>query len=171
MMNPVPPVIPNQNINNNTPSYKINKSEFKFVLFRIGNCNFASLATEICEVLVMPKLLPLANVKNNSSILGVVNIRGNVIPIVNLHERYKQEYNASSQYKLIIVNIDLQYIGFPVDYVETKLTNGTIEENEHSITNKYVITAENKYYLFEPRLVFKVDERNYLKNLIKDFEI
>ena len=57
----------------------------KFFLFSLSNKAFAIPAVDVTEVAAFSSLIDIP--KNSEIISGVVNVRGNVIPVVNLRKR------------------------------------------------------------------------------------
>ncbi|MGI6778708.1 MAG: chemotaxis protein CheW [Acetivibrionales bacterium] len=70
---------------------------------------------------------------------GMINLRGRVIPIINLHKRFRLgQLRVANETKIIITDIENRYIGFVVDDVTEiiKFLEQDIEEAPDIIYNQ-----------------------------------
>ncbi len=88
----------------------------QFVGFRLGNEDYAIAITKTQEIILMKPITRLPQVP--SSIEGLINLRGNVIPIVNLRIRFglpAREFDDET--RTVVVNTHDKTVGFVVDEV------------------------------------------------------
>jgi purine-binding chemotaxis protein CheW len=88
----------------------------QLVTFRLGNEEFGVNIHELQEII---RMMPITRVpKAPSFVEGVVNLRGQVIPIIELRKRIGM---ASAEHdkgtRIIVVQIDRKTVGFIVDQV------------------------------------------------------
>ena len=94
--------------------------EIQVVAFKLGNEEYA---VDIVNVQDINRLLNITRVpKSVSYIIGVVNLRGNIVPVIDLHVKFSIEPLENENNKRIIVfNHDDTRIGFIVDEVSEVL--------------------------------------------------
>lgn len=82
--------------------------------FQLGGLRVASAMGEIGEILKLPKLAPLPGVK--SWVLGIANVRGRLIPIIDLHEYLGLTPTLpASQWRVVVVEDDDLVAGLLVE--------------------------------------------------------
>ncbi|MBC7197441.1 MAG: purine-binding chemotaxis protein CheW [Deferribacterales bacterium] len=97
----------------------------QFVGFKLGSEKYAIDIMVIEEILRKTEITPVP--KAPDFIEGIVNIRGRVIPVVDLKKKLNLgTVNNSQTSRIIIANINNKKIGFLVDEVEEVLR---IEKN------------------------------------------
>jgi len=85
--------------------------------FKIGDYNFVSSMSEVTELLRVPAFTRLPNVKQ--WVLGVSNIRGRLIPIVDLNIFFSYESTLPIRSRrILVIEHDEQTDGLIVDGVE-----------------------------------------------------
>ncbi|WLR51425.1 chemotaxis protein CheW [Bacillus tianshenii] len=86
----------------------------KFVLFHLGDLTLALNVSEIREIINIQPIDEVPNV--NSMIAGVINLRGRIIPVVKLRDRFGLEQKAFDKYtRIIIVRENDETIGIVID--------------------------------------------------------
>jgi purine-binding chemotaxis protein CheW len=88
----------------------------QFVGFRLGNEDYAIAITKIQEIILMKPITRLPQVPE--SIEGLINLRGNVIPVVNLRKRFgltPREFDDET--RTVVVNTSDKTVGCIVDEV------------------------------------------------------
>ncbi|MDO9536563.1 MAG: chemotaxis protein CheW [Bacillota bacterium] len=91
-------------------------SEVQMVAFKLEKEEFAIDIHQVREVLKMPQVTPLP--QSASFIEGIINLRGEVIPVVDLRKRFELpagERNGKT--RIIIVEIQDNNVGLIVDSV------------------------------------------------------
>jgi len=90
--------------------------EVQMVVFRLEKEEFAVDIHQVREVLKMAQVTPLP--RSAYFIEGVINLRGEVIPVVDLRKRFDlQVGERSEQTRIIIVEIKDSKVGLIVDSV------------------------------------------------------
>lgn len=115
--------------------------ELQIVGFMLGEEEYA---VDILSVNKILKMTPITRVpKANEFVRGVINLRGNVVPIINLRKKFKGEEKAvDDTTRIIILTIDDNRFGIIVDNVTEVIRINTedIEEPNliDSLDKKYV---------------------------------
>lgn len=117
----------------------------KQVIFKIGNEEFG---IDINSVNGIEKYSNIVSVPNSPSYIeGIINLRGDVIPILNLREKFGMPKTVSNENtKIIIVRSKSIFIGIKVDVV-----------NE-------ILEFENDN-LFEPPIIIKTSQTEYMNKV------
>ncbi|AFM12064.1 chemotaxis protein CheW [Turneriella parva] len=107
-----------------------NGPQNQFVLFKIGPETYAVDIAETQEVLRfrLPKKIPHAP----RHVLGVINLRGQIIPVVGLREKFAIEsQEASAETRIIVCHNEGKLTGIVCDSVERVvfIPSKNIEEN------------------------------------------
>ena len=105
----------------------VNKTEegkIKFAVFSIGAVDFALDIMRIKEIVKPLKITIIP--KAPRFIEGVINLRGNIIPIVDLRKRFGVKIPESplSSERIIIAKLNGKIIGLIVDLVTDVLSMG-----------------------------------------------
>lgn len=104
-------------------------AENQFVIFRLGDEKYA---VDILNVGGISEYREMTKVPNAPAFIdGIINLRGDIIPIVNLKKRFNiAEKQADSDTRIIINNIKGKDIGFIVDEASQviKIDDADIEE-------------------------------------------
>src|SRR5262249_45270663 len=98
------------------PSARVDQRISQFVGFRLGDEDYAIAITSIQEIIVM---MPITRLPQASgAIEGLINLRGIVIPIVNLRRRFGLPVRPfDDETRTIVVNIQGKTVGCVVDEV------------------------------------------------------
>jgi purine-binding chemotaxis protein CheW len=94
--------------------------EMQVVAFKLGNEEYA------VDILFVQEIIRLLNItrvpRSGENIEGVINLRGNIIPIVNLHFEFNLQTSENQEAKRIIVfKLDEYQVGIIVDEVSEVL--------------------------------------------------
>lgn len=88
----------------------------QFVGFRLGNEDYAIAITKIQEIILMKPITRLPQVPD--AIEGLINLRGSVIPIVNLRKRFGlPARDFDDETRTVVVNTHDKTVGCIVDEV------------------------------------------------------
>lgn len=133
------------------------------VAFKLGKEEYA---VDILNVQEINRLLNITRVPRTESFIeGVVNLRGNIVPIINLHTKYSIESSGEQEDKRIIVfQIEDLKVGIIVDEVSEVIN---IKARDIEETTKVYESASSEHI----KGVAKVGERlMILLDLKKIFE-
>jgi purine-binding chemotaxis protein CheW len=107
----------------------------QYVVFKLGKEEYG---IDIQKVTTIEKVMTIARVpKTPVYIKGVINLRGEIIPIIDLRTRFKlPEAEATEDTRIIIIKIEEISVGFIVDAVDEvmQLTEDAVE-NVSSFSN------------------------------------
>jgi len=88
----------------------------QLVTFSINNEEYGVNVSEVYEIIRLPKIQRLPRAPE--FIKGIISLRGEVVPIVDLRNRFGLKEIGDDQFKrTLIVKIDNQKIGMIVDSV------------------------------------------------------
>lgn len=117
---------------------EINKDgETQLVVFNMENEEFACNINDVREVLKMIKVTPLP--RSLDFVEGVINLRGEVIPVIDLRKRFGlDEAERTQENRIIIVEVEDRMVGLTVDSVTEviRLVNKHIQEAPQQVTDK-----------------------------------
>ena len=89
----------------------------QFVTFKLGQETYGILIRKVKEIIKPKRITQVPNTENY--MLGVINLRGQIVPVVNLKNKLKLDGNSSkdSEERIITVEINDALIGIKVDQV------------------------------------------------------
>jgi len=92
------------------------KDELQLVIFSVGTEEYGLEVNQVQEII---RLLPITRVPRAAAFIeGVINLRGNVIPVVNLHYRLGLEQRKDTdRTRVIIAEVQGISVGLIVDQV------------------------------------------------------
>jgi len=105
-------------------------NERQLILFNLGRGNYGIPIENVFEIKKMEEITVVP--KAPKFIEGVINLRGNVIPVVDLRKRFGMEkIDYSKKTKIIIVEIGKRQFGLIVDSVAevVTLSNDQVEQS------------------------------------------
>lgn len=108
--------------------------ETQLVVFVMENEEFACGINSVREVLKMIKVTPLP--RSLDFVEGVINMRGDVIPVIDLRKRFElPEAERTDESRIIIVEVEEQMVGLIVDSVREviSLDNKQIQEAPNQV--------------------------------------
>lgn len=109
---------------------------FKYVIFQLGDQRYAINLLFVNGIEQDYSIIPVPNAPR--AIKGIINLRGNVIPVYSLKSRFNMpDYIDSTSKSLLVVNVDENYIAYEVDCVEG------IEEMDPQNINRMPSIASN----------------------------
>ncbi|MDA8442114.1 MAG: chemotaxis protein CheW [Peptococcaceae bacterium] len=90
--------------------------EEQLVTFLLGQEEFAIDIMRVHEIIKIPAITKVP--RSSRYIEGVINLRGNVVPVVSLNERFgTQKAGDSHNSRIIVLQIDGKTVGIIVDQV------------------------------------------------------
>jgi purine-binding chemotaxis protein CheW len=145
----------------------------QLVTFKLGTEEFG---VDILKVQEINKMMNITKIPNAPMFIeGVINLRGKIIPIVDLRKRLgfrDQPYNKST--RIIVVELDGLVLGFIVDSVSEvlRIPENTIEPPPSmvaGIESDYIEGVgkldERLLILLELKKVFSSPERKDIENI------
>ncbi len=143
----------------------------KYLIFSIDNESYGIDIALICEII---GIQPITDVPGLPTyIKGIINLRGKVIPLMDIRLRLKKvERPYTDRTCIIVIEINNLYIGLIVDRVEEVLI--ILEENisaypniNSSMPNKYIKSianiSNNIKLLIDCKMLF--NDAEYFENL------
>jgi len=145
-------------------------AEYQYVVFKLGDDWYGGDIMHIREII---KPMEITRIPNNPSFIeGIIKLRGEIIPILDLKKRFKLgNYDVNNKStRFIIAEVEGRPIGFIVDEVREVLR---IEDKDIgpipevvAIGKEYIVgTAENNgrlVLLLDMTKILTVDEREVL---------
>ena len=118
-----------------------NKSETKqYIVIRINNEFFG---IDIMNVDSIVKIQQITRVpKSQDYFIGVINLRGEIVPVMSLRKRFGVEVPDDSATRIIILKLDQNLVGIKVDMVRDVVA---LEETDIEKNN---IVTENNGQMF-----------------------
>jgi len=125
--------------------------ERQLVVFELGTENFGVNIQDVDGIIKMQEITKVP--KALDFVEGVTNLRGSVLPVIDLRKRLKMKTrDETSDTRIIVVNMDAKKIGMIVDAVSEVLT---IQEDTIEPTPPVVSTVETAFITG----IAKVDNR------------
>jgi len=151
----------------------------KYLTFVLGDGEYAIEILRVQQIIQMQQITRIPQAPN--FIRGVINRRGKVIPILNLHSKFNMSsVEETSKTCIVIVEIsdkDVRLVfGIIIDEVkdvmqiEVEMLTNTLPEVEKSSTAKHVIGAvrvEDKVrFILDLNEILDFDEMTLLKKVV-----
>ncbi len=77
------------------------KQSAEFITFYLGEFFFGIIATEVMELNRDLKITPVP--KSPKTVRGIVNLRGEIVPAINMHERFKLDTNCKDDDSISLI--------------------------------------------------------------------
>ena len=117
-------------------------NELEFIIFNLGKEEYAVRICYAQEILRVPKEF-ISLPDTPSFIEGVINLRGTIIPVVNLNKRFKISKVEDIDNRLLILELDNTRLGIIVNDVAEVIK---IDENLiKSVDTEIVKIAKNSF--------------------------
>jgi purine-binding chemotaxis protein CheW len=98
----------------------------QFVSFSVGNEDYGVHIEQVQEIIRMTEITALP--QTDSYVKGIINLRGNIIPIIDMRTKFNMDaMNYSELTRVIVVNMKEKLVGIVVDSVSRVLE---LPENE-----------------------------------------
>lgn len=89
----------------------------QFVVYELGIEKYALKINDTYEIIKMQKITYVPNSK--SFLEGIINLRGKVVPVVNMHKRIKMgNYSTTDFTRIMVIKSREEMVGIIVDKVE-----------------------------------------------------
>ena len=114
----------------------------KYLTFHVGTEDYGIEIENVTEIIRMQKIADLPNVPDY--VQGVINLRGKVIPVVDMRKKFKlEEREYDDRTCIIVVNVNNTLVGLVVDSVN-EVVNIPKEEIEPPLNT---VGQEGKQYI------------------------
>ncbi len=148
---------------------------FQPIAFRIGNEHYGM---DISKVSAIENHLDVVRIPNSSpNIKGIINLRGEIIPVVDLKAKFGLLASATLSSRFIIVNLDNMRVAIEVDEVEEihSVEEDSLVEMPSIATNSncnyfYKVVKEDKMLilLIDPNKLLSQEEQEIAEKLAKE---
>lgn len=113
----------------------------KFLTFRIGGEEYGIEIRHVTEIVGIQKITEVPDLQE--FVKGVINLRGNVIPVIDVRTRFAMESRPyDDRTCVVVVNIREMSVGLVVDTVSEVLT---IPQPQVTPPPKFQKNEENRY--------------------------
>ncbi|NOT79896.1 MAG: chemotaxis protein CheW [Bacteriovoracaceae bacterium] len=133
---------------NVTKMKKTQNSELsRFIEFSLGSEDYAIPLLMVREVISVPDTTPIP--KSPPHFLGIMNLRGQVISVVDLRKKLKVDAKKDKEEAVIIVDIGGMNIGVVVDSINKVLAFSSedvseMPEVEHQVNTNFIFGVYKK---------------------------
>ena len=113
------------------------EGETQLVVFVLAKEEFACNIEDVREVLKMIRVTPLP--RSLDFVEGVINLRGEVIPVIDLRKRFGlPAVDRTEESRIIIVEVEERMVGLTVDSVSEviRLSNKQIQEAPNQVAGE-----------------------------------
>ncbi len=143
-------------------------AENQFVIFNLNGEEYGIDIMNVKEIGPYKKSIKVPN--SPSFIEGIVNYRGEVIPIVNLKKKFNLECaKVDNNTRIIVINLEDKQVGFIVDEASQTLK---LSDEEIELAPEIVTGMERKYLTGvgkkDDRLVMLLDLKKVLSKEEKE---
>lgn len=114
----------------------------QYVVFAINKQLYSFSIKEVVEILRVPMITSIPKI--NEIIEGVINLRGNIIPVVNLHKRFHLPIPPKNKKnRIVIVQGKNENIGLIVEEVKmvTKFDENNVEPTSGETIEKDIFNC------------------------------
>lgn len=95
-------------------------ADLQYVSFRVGDEDFGIDILQVQEIIRPVELTTLPNAP--SHVLGVLNLRGRIVPVIDLRRRFGlPEAGWSAEMRIVVADIEGRIVGLRVDAVRAVL--------------------------------------------------
>ena len=133
-----------------------NSEDLQIVVFRLSSEEYALPITKVKDI---NRFMPLTKMPKSPVFMkGVINLRGEIIPVVDLRERFGLTANeATDDSRIMIVDFNNQLIGIVVDGVTEVITIPAAEIDIPPAASKLNIKQVPGIGKFNNRLLILLD--------------
>jgi purine-binding chemotaxis protein CheW len=90
------------------------EKELQVVGFRIGEETFGVRIASVREIVRVPEITSVPNAQE--TIEGVINLRGKIIPVIDLRKRFGQaEIQSDKKNRILVVELETKLVGLIVN--------------------------------------------------------
>mgnify|MGYP000879463485 CR=1 FL=1 len=143
-------------------------AEHQYVVFKLNKEEYGIDIMNVKEIITYQESIHVPNTPK--FIEGIINYRGNVIPIINLKKRFNIDNEIfTKDTRIIVINIEDKEVGFIVDEASQTIR---LDEKQIDPTPDIISGIDKKYVIGigkidEERLLILID----LQKILTDKEI
>lgn len=141
-------------------------AEKQYIVFKLNEEKFAANINHIASITEYASITSLPN--GPAYVDGLLNLRGDIIPVVNLKKRFKMAETAARDKRILIARKDDVLIGFLVDDASQSMS---VDESDVLPPPKIAIKRDNAYIsevcVHKNELIIVID----LDKILSDEEI
>ncbi len=115
-------------------------AEKQYIIFKLNDEKFAADIGYIASITDYNAITPMPN--GPAYLDGLLNLRGDIIPVVNMKKRFKMSHQEMKEKRIIIAHKDDVQIGFLVDDASQSMT---VDESDVLPPPKIAIKRDNAY--------------------------
>ncbi len=148
----------------------------KYVTFKSGNEYFGLKIEYVNEIIVMQEIAQIP--ESEAYIKGLINLRGKIIPVIDVRIRFRQEpIEYTDRTCIIVINVKETVVGLIVEKIaevveikeEDILDPPQIGVNEEKKVNRYVYgigkVGESVKMLLDPDRLIKEEDLDVLEQV------
>ncbi len=152
----------------------------KYVTFKSGNEYFGLKIQYVNEIIVCQEITQVP--ESEDYIKGLINLRGKIIPVIDVRVRFKQEpLPYTDRTCIIVINVKDTVVGLIVEKIaevveitEDNILDSPTLGNEDKCQNKYVYgvgkVGDNVKLLLDPERLIKDDDWAILEQMTENAE-
>jgi len=146
----------------------------QLVSFSLDNEEYGVDVLKVREIIRMPSITRVPNTPHY--VEGVINLRGKVIPIINMRRRFGLlELEYDKQTRIMVMDVEGELMGFIVDAVSEviRISSSEIQPSPAIVTSGIdqeciagvINQAERLLVLLDLQKMFSQDERRLFNNM------
>jgi len=152
----------------------------KYVTFRSGNEYFGLKIEYVNEIIVIQEITQIP--ESEDYVKGLINLRGKIIPVIDVRIRFKQEpkeYNDRTcivvvTVKDMVVGLIVEQIAEVVEITEDNILDTPTLGHEDKMQNQYVYgvgkVGESVKLLLDPEKLLKDDDLTLMEQAVEETE-
>ncbi len=146
----------------------------QLVSFSLDNEEYGVDVLKVREIIRMPSITRVPNTPHY--VEGVINLRGKVVPIINMRRRFGlMEIEYDKQTRIMVMDVEGELMGFIVDSVSEviRISSSEIQPSPAIVTSGIdqecisgvINQAERLLVLLDLQKMFSQEERNLFNNI------
>lgn len=113
----------------------------QYVVFKLSNESYAVDIMNVSEITEPKKSTKVPNAPD--FVEGIINLRGEIIPIIDLKKRFDIDNNSkSTDRRIIVVNVENKNVGFMVDTADEVIT---IDEKDIDPPSNIITKSDRQF--------------------------